>query len=148
MAFQATASRSCSEYRTTQLGPFSRIQDNPTLARSWRRYSGCGSAADWVQSGSDDVQSLQHLDAVVPGPTTQPTWLHLALVLAKGLHSGSARKVAWKWALFTFSVNDMPMYPLRLHRMLRNRLQTELKLLRLTTTFRRQLKTFLFESGN
>ena len=30
---QATASRSCSEYRATQLGSFSKHQDDPTLAR-------------------------------------------------------------------------------------------------------------------
>jgi len=37
----ATASRSCSEYRTTQLGSFSKHQDDTTLARCWGRYTGC-----------------------------------------------------------------------------------------------------------
>ena len=32
-ALPATASKSCSEYRTTQLGSFSKHQDDPTLAR-------------------------------------------------------------------------------------------------------------------
>jgi len=39
-ALPATASRSCSEYRTTQLGSFSRLQDDPiTPARCWGRYT-------------------------------------------------------------------------------------------------------------
>jgi len=37
----ATASTSCSEYRTTQLGSFSKHQDDTTLARCWGRYTGC-----------------------------------------------------------------------------------------------------------
>jgi len=49
----ATASRSCSEYRTTQLGSFSKHQDDPTLARCWGRYTGCtfsrGSTTKWLR---------------------------------------------------------------------------------------------------
>jgi len=40
-ALKATASRSCGEYRTTQLGSFSKHQDDPTPARCWGRYTGC-----------------------------------------------------------------------------------------------------------
>ena len=40
-ALPATASRSCSECRTTQLGSFSKHQDDPTLTRCWGRYTGC-----------------------------------------------------------------------------------------------------------
>jgi len=70
-ALPATASRSCSEYRTTQLGSFSRLQDDPTPARCWGRYTA------WLQSGPADVQGPQHIDVVVPpspnpGLTTQP----------------------------------------------------------------------------
>ena len=39
MMLQATASRSCSECRTKQLGSFSRLQDEPTPERCCGRYS-------------------------------------------------------------------------------------------------------------
>ena len=52
MALQATASRNCSEYRTTQLGSFSRHQDDPVLAYCWQCYTGCpfsrGSSTKWL----------------------------------------------------------------------------------------------------
>ena len=51
-ALPATASRSCSEYRTMQLGSFSKHQDDPTLARCWGCYTGCpfsrGSSTKWL----------------------------------------------------------------------------------------------------
>jgi len=52
MALQATASRSCSEYRTAQLGSFSKHQDDPTLAHCRGCYTGCpfssGSITKWL----------------------------------------------------------------------------------------------------
>ena len=39
---------SCSEYRTTQLGSFSKHQDDPTLARCWGRCTGRGSTTKWL----------------------------------------------------------------------------------------------------
>ena len=66
-ALPATASRSCSEYRTTQLSDRSRgskmiprqsVAGDVTLAAR--------SAEDRLQCSSADVQSPQHIDAVVP----------------------------------------------------------------------------------
>ena len=104
-ALPATASRSCSEYRTTQLGSFSRrchVAEDVTLAAR--------SAEDRLQSGSADVQSPQHIDAVVPlspnpGPTTalrlvhSTTWTELNCSKSKRLHDafiGHAARLDWK----------------------------------------------------
>jgi len=65
-ALQATASRSCSEYRTIQLGAFSKLLDDPTLGFAEDATLAVLSAQDRVQSGSADIQSPQYLDAVVP----------------------------------------------------------------------------------
>jgi len=76
-ALQATASRSCSEYRTTQLGSFSKHQDDPTQPVAEDVTLAARSAEDRLQSGSADIQSPQHLDAFVPatpnpGSRTRP----------------------------------------------------------------------------
>jgi len=51
-ALQATASRSCNEYRSTQLRSFSKHQDDPTVACCWGCYTGCqfsrGSSTKWL----------------------------------------------------------------------------------------------------
>jgi len=81
MVFQATASRSCSECRTTQLGSFSGLQDDPMPASYSGRYTAARSAEDRVQSGSADIQSPQHIDAIVtlsPNPGSR-TWLQFAI---------------------------------------------------------------------
>ena len=65
-ALPATASRSCSEYRTTQLQSFSKHQDDPTLARCWGRYTGCPFSRGSTTKCSADIQSPQHLYTFVP----------------------------------------------------------------------------------
>jgi len=76
-ALQATASRSCSEYRTTQLGSFSRLQDDPTLAVTEDTALSACSAEDRIVAllTSIKVRSTtrpSYLPSPSPGPTTQP----------------------------------------------------------------------------
>jgi len=76
-ALQATASRSCSECRTTQLRSFSRLQDDPKLARCWGRYTGClfnrGSSTKWLCWHSKSAAPLRRVPATPnPGSRTRP----------------------------------------------------------------------------
>jgi len=78
-ALPATASRSCSEYRTTQLRSFSRLQDDPTPVRCWGRYTGCpfsrGSTTKWLCWRSKSAahrRRCPYCTSPNPGLTTQP----------------------------------------------------------------------------